>query len=144
RLEIFDDPRSAIIVATFELPGVKLSNLSVTVSRGVLMVQGERLSRYPQRNQNPAPRRPLGAVDMNRTVGVHGRPHHVPNDPRLFPIRELRYGAFRRTMRLPDGTEPRNITASLSEGLLSITWPRARTIDYNASQTPTSCNPPLA
>ncbi len=38
-----------------------------------------------------------------------------------FYVRERHYGAFRRTINLPEGTERSSVTAQLQDGLLEIT-----------------------
>ena len=40
-----------------------------------------------------------------------------------FVRRERRYGAFSRTMALPDGVDPKKIKASTHDGLLEVTIP---------------------
>jgi HSP20 family protein len=38
-----------------------------------------------------------------------------------YYMRERQYGSFRRTINLPEGTEPSSVTALLQDGLLEIT-----------------------
>jgi HSP20 family protein len=38
-----------------------------------------------------------------------------------YYVRERQYGSFRRTINLPEGTEPSSVTALLQDGLLEIT-----------------------
>ncbi|KAJ6588382.1 hypothetical protein B0H19DRAFT_882990, partial [Mycena capillaripes] len=112
RMEVYNDPDSPNIVATFELPGVKNADITIAVKQGVLLLQGERRPRY-RRNRHPS-------------VRAHAR---------MFPFEELRYGEFRRAVRLPPGVDvtvltllyPQNscISASLSDGLLTVSWPRS-------------------
>ncbi|KAJ6613561.1 HSP20-like chaperone, partial [Mycena sp. CBHHK59/15] len=99
RMEVYNDPDSPNIVATFELPGVKNSDVSISVKQGMLLIQGQRHPRYPSRARAEA-------------------------DSRYFPFQELRYGSFRRSLRLPSGADTSSITASLSDGLLTVSWPR--------------------
>jgi HSP20 family protein len=40
-----------------------------------------------------------------------------------FVRRERRYGGFSRTMRLPDGVDPKKIKATTHDGLLEVTIP---------------------
>jgi HSP20 family protein len=42
-------------------------------------------------------------------------------DEKAYYVRERQYGGFRRTINLPDGTEPSSVTALLEDGLLEIT-----------------------
>ena len=42
-------------------------------------------------------------------------------DDNAYYIRERQYGTFRRTINLPEGTEPSSVSALLEDGLLEIT-----------------------
>ncbi|KAJ6531061.1 hypothetical protein B0H19DRAFT_1327052 [Mycena capillaripes] len=42
-MDLYDNPDSRSIVATFELPGVKIEDTSITVNQGILVIQGQRL-----------------------------------------------------------------------------------------------------
>jgi HSP20 family molecular chaperone IbpA len=39
------------------------------------------------------------------------------------PISEIRYGRFRRTIKLPRGIEAHDVDASMADGLLTVSWP---------------------
>ncbi|EIN14506.1 hypothetical protein PUNSTDRAFT_57324, partial [Punctularia strigosozonata HHB-11173 SS5] len=43
-----------------------------------------------------------------------------------YPIQELKYGKFERTIRLPFGIEaqPNVVTATMHDGMLTVSWPR--------------------
>ncbi|KAJ7202737.1 HSP20-like chaperone, partial [Mycena rebaudengoi] len=103
RMDVYDDPDSPTIVATFELPGVvKRDDVSISVKDGALIVQGQRLL--------------LCATDMDVDSDANAR---------FFPFQELRYGSFARRLQLPLGANTRHTTASLSDGLLTVSWPRS-------------------
>jgi HSP20 family protein len=83
--------RDADLGIRIELAGVRPEDVSVTFSQGVLTVSGER-----------------------RTVlGTGG------DDS--FHIRERFYGAFRRSITLPEGTTESQIDAEFENGLVEIT-----------------------
>ncbi|KAJ7137959.1 HSP20-like chaperone [Mycena epipterygia] len=119
RLEIYDDPESQNIVATFELPGVKISDLTISVQQENLEIRGQRLSRYGlNRRRHPS----LSELSLADAVPAGA---DAESNIRFFPCRELRYGAFYRKLRLPSGADVSCISASLSDGLLTVSWPRA-------------------
>jgi HSP20 family protein len=105
RMELYDDPDSPNIVATFELPGVKISDLSISVKQGVLLLHGERRARYiPHRHPSVRGQSQTEAGDMDvdsPTTSEAARQARA----RLFPYEELRYGQFRRAIRLPQGAD---------------------------------------
>ncbi|KAJ7704361.1 HSP20-like chaperone, partial [Mycena rosella] len=96
RMELYDDPDSPDIVATFELPGIKTSDLSITVRQGML------------------------SMDVDASQSAQTR----KPEARHFPVHELRYGPFRRVVQLPTNADTSCINASLSDGMLSVSWPR--------------------
>ncbi|KAF7343429.1 SHSP domain-containing protein [Mycena venus] len=125
RMELYDNPDSANIVATFELPGVKISDLSISVKQGVLLIHGERRARYiphrhPSVRGHSQAQAEAGDMDVDSPTSSESAAH-----ARLFPLEELRYGEFRRAIRLPPGADTSCINASLSDGLLTVSWPRS-------------------
>ncbi|KAF7326278.1 SHSP domain-containing protein [Mycena kentingensis (nom. inval.)] len=104
RMEIYDDPASADTVATFELPGVTSEQLSLGVKDNVLVVRGQRAPRFPFSSDGSA----RAAAQYRRT----------------FPWRELRYGSFYRNLHLPPGVDTAQMKASLTDGLLVVSWVR--------------------
>ncbi|KAJ7672615.1 HSP20-like chaperone [Mycena polygramma] len=125
RMEIFNDPDSPNVIATFELPGVKIADLSISVKQGVLLIHGERQPRYRRRQRHPSVRgQPQAEAGDNMDVDSAAASRASEAHARLFPKEELRYGQFRRAVRLPTGADTSCISASLSDGLLTVTWPR--------------------
>jgi HSP20 family protein len=56
------------------------------------------------------------------TLTIDGERTGAPDDEGVtYYVRERHYGAFRRTINLPDGIDKSDITASLEDGLLEIT-----------------------
>ncbi|KAJ6463889.1 HSP20-like chaperone [Mycena sanguinolenta] len=116
RMEIYDNPASDTIVATFELPGVKFTDISISVKDEVLFVEGERRNKYI-RHRHPSVREPARTEGGNMDVDSD-----MIKD--LFPHSEFRYGKFRKTFDLPRGADNSCIKASTSDGLLTVIWPR--------------------
>jgi HSP20 family protein len=77
------------IVVRAELPGVKPENVDITLSRGVLTIQGERKAEQERQGSG-------------------------------YYVRERRYGAFRRTMQLPEGVDENSINARYENGVLEV------------------------
>ncbi|KAJ6451518.1 HSP20-like chaperone [Mycena vitilis] len=124
-MEILDDPDSPNVIITFEVPGVKSTDLSVSLKQGVLLILGERQPRYrPSRQRHHSVRRQAHADARDVDSTVASRAYDYEAHVTLFPIKELRYGQFRRAIRLPDGADTSRTSASLSDGLLTVTWPR--------------------
>ncbi|KAH7928333.1 hypothetical protein BV22DRAFT_1044709 [Leucogyrophana mollusca] len=94
--QLCDDPSSSRVTATLELPGLKSGDVSVQLEDNCLVVSGERQSRIP----------------TNETGATK------------FPIQEIKYGKFLRKLDVPAGTMMSTISASMSEGLLVVSWPR--------------------
>lgn len=97
RVEICDDPSSSRITATLELPGLKADDVRVTLERdNLLAISGERTPKAPS----------------DRSASV------------TFPVREIKYGKFLRTLDVPSGTMMSTISAAMSDGMLLVSWPR--------------------
>jgi HSP20 family protein len=85
-VEICDDPSSSRITATLELPGMKADDVRVTLERDKLLaISGERVSKAPS--------------DQSASVN--------------FPVREIKYGKFLRTLDVPSGTMVSSMEPSL-------------------------------
>ncbi|KAJ7633195.1 HSP20-like chaperone [Roridomyces roridus] len=117
RMEMYDNPSSPRGVATFELPGVKIGDLDISAKRGLLIVKGHRRARYQGSSRHPS-LRGVGSESVQDDV-----------NKRYFPHQELRYGSFYRKLRLPPGADTSRIQASMSDGLLTVTWPRLAVIE---------------
>ncbi|KAH9994559.1 small heat shock protein, partial [Russula compacta] len=99
-VEICDHPQSRFVTATFELPGLKKEEIGVHLTHdGRLTISGDR--------QPPAF---LANTDSGLAV---------------YPVKELKYGRFERTINIPAGLEVKDINASLADGMLCVSWPRA-------------------
>ena len=83
--------RDGDLVIRVEVAGVAPEDVSITFSGGVLTVSGVR-------------RTELGSASTDS-----------------FYIRERPYGAFRRALTLPPGTDDAQIAAEISDGLVEIT-----------------------
>ncbi|KAI0317989.1 hypothetical protein OF83DRAFT_76428 [Amylostereum chailletii] len=112
-MQIYDSPHASTVTALFELPGMQNNEINVSVGRdGRLTVTGER------------------------------RPPPLFEDPEVgrsrYPVSEIKYGKFERTVNIPPGIEVKDIVAGLTEGMLSISWPREVPRKHNSSPPVTS------
>jgi HSP20 family protein len=68
---------------------------------------------------------PREEVDLSfdkNALTIFGERSGAPDEETTtFYVRERHYGAFRRTINLPEGTERSSVSASLEDGLLEIT-----------------------
>ncbi|KAF8639196.1 hypothetical protein AX17_001682 [Amanita inopinata Kibby_2008] len=124
RMDILDDPSSTHIVATFELPGVRSDQLALNIHDGIMHVQGRRLPRTVQEhrmNRNPQSNGP-----RKTTATTHDDDSSCSSvESKKYPVQELRYGLFKREVKLSKGVKEDEVTALLKDGLLIVTWPRA-------------------
>jgi HSP20 family protein len=67
---------------------------------------------------------PREDVDLSfdkNALTIFGERTGAPDEQTTYYVRERHYGAFRRTINLPEGTERSSVSASLEDGLLEIT-----------------------
>lgn len=88
------------IIAQVELPGIKADQVLVEIVDGDLVVRGERP--YD---------RPAGSEE--------------PEEP-AYHLMERAHGTFARRFPLPPGVNAEAVTASLVDGLLTVTVPKGR------------------
>ncbi|KAI0718575.1 HSP20-like chaperone [Cerioporus squamosus] len=118
RMELWDDGGNPLITAVFELPGMGPNEVSVDVVDGRLVISGER--RQHARSQAYAAHGDIGAGDEddNASGFVMGRSC-------VLRVRELKYGFFRRVVAVPAGCTTKDVEASMENGMLTVSWPRA-------------------
>lgn len=88
-MDFIDNPAESILTAVFEVPGIKTNDISLHISNGHLVLSGERRPTYNTTQQSEALPQDT-SVNNNRA-------------PRLtVPIQELRFGRFRRAIRIPE------------------------------------------
>ncbi|KAJ7844992.1 HSP20-like chaperone, partial [Mycena olivaceomarginata] len=116
RAEVFDDSDHSNIEAAFEVPGVTPSDIKVFVKQEMLIIQGQRLPRHYM-----GPHLPIAPP----STPTRSQPRvTMPIRPIAAGVREFHYGKFCRALRLPSGTNVEKIRAALSDGVLTVTWPR--------------------
>ncbi|KAE9405508.1 hypothetical protein BT96DRAFT_1015494 [Gymnopus androsaceus JB14] len=108
RCELFEDPASNLVTASFELPGVRKHEIDLHLREGYLVVEGER--RRPDNEHVSSSSREAADAIASR---------------REFRVQELRYGKFERRIPVPPGTQDADIKAEVAEGMLKVTWPQS-------------------
>ena len=93
-MDFIDDPGESVLTAVFEVPGIKTSDISLHIVDGHLVVSGERRPSYNITQQSEAPPQDTAENDIQ-----------VPK--LTIPIQELRFGTFRRAVRIPEGLKVR-------------------------------------
>jgi HSP20 family protein len=81
------------VVVKAELPGMKESDIDVSVTDGLLTIRGE-------------------------------RKHEEETKEKGYYRSEWVYGAFRRSVPLPTGTDPEKIKATYHDGVLEVKFPK--------------------
>jgi HSP20 family protein len=102
-MDILEDTEAGTTTATLELPGLKKEEISLRIHDGSLVVWGERHSRLLPNDQATA--------------------QSGNSQKRSLVSREIKYGKFRRVIPLPSGVQTNQISASMGEGMLTVTWP---------------------
>jgi HSP20 family protein len=64
----------------------------------------------------------LSVTDNVLTIKGHRKPQGEAKDPSYF-LREFGYGAFERSLGLPEWVDPARVTAKYANGMLEVTMP---------------------
>ena len=112
-MDFVDDPSSSDLFAVFEIPGVPLSGLSLQIHEGTLVLRGERRPSYNFTPiQGASSHTPVGA-SLESATEIAQTENQTPK----FPVKELYFGDFRRSIPLPAGIKVINqdfLTPTLS------------------------------
>ncbi len=134
-MDLYDDPANPHITAMLEVPGMKAEHLSVRIEHGRLIVEGERTGPHLHIG---------GSASANSSSEPSADAESETATLALYPVRELKYGKFRREITLPAGvnvsltscvsslfrrltflsSQAVHVRSILVEGMLTISWPR--------------------
>jgi len=84
---------------TAELPGMKLENVSVDFTDGMLTIRGEKVDE-----------------------------HTAKEDDRTIYMWERRFGSFQRTLPFPGGIDDKKIGAEFKDGVLTVHLPKVEEV----------------
>ncbi|KAJ6457087.1 hypothetical protein C8R47DRAFT_996013, partial [Mycena vitilis] len=95
RADTLYDPRTRVLTAYLEVPGLKKRDVNITLSTTLF--------------------------NRLRQVVVHGQTH-PPFPPSTIgpPLRERKYGRFARAFPVPADTQPDDIDATMEDGVLVL------------------------
>ncbi|EJD02051.1 HSP20-like chaperone [Fomitiporia mediterranea MF3/22] len=103
------------MIATLELPGLQKNDVSITARpNGDLIISGER---------RPSHLLYLQAAQQQQDSEEGEVKEEEKEVKGRTVFNELKFGKFQRIIRLPSGTDPATITASMDDGMLTICWP---------------------
>lgn len=128
RMDLIDDPTKTIITAVVEIPGIHARDLTLKIVDGQLILEGKRQALYLSSPQPLSDKKESNDSDPNQ---------------RLVPIQELRFGEFHRAIPVGKGIKDADVTAHLSEGILTLSWPRPSDMSRSYSETTSIAPHPL-
>jgi HSP20 family protein len=109
-VDVHEDENSYVVDA--ELPGLKKEDVKINFQDGVLTIAGER--KY-EREQGGQPENGGGVkVETKKSASVHRM--------------ERLYGKFYRSFSFPTQVNPDGINAKFSDGVLTVTVPKAEQV----------------
>ena len=108
-MDIVDDPSLSRVVAMFELPGIRSSDIALQIRENNLIITGARTmpsAEALRQECNTADDKEIKPEDNDVDMKSES-----PSIARLnAPIQELRYGSFYRAIRIPEGVQVRKFT----------------------------------
>ena len=104
RLDIHEGPNNTVI-ATVDIPGLKREDVNIELHDNKLTVSGERHIHTETRSTSEEKEKQQGKE---------------PN----WIVRERSWGKFSRSITVAEGTTPDSIKASVTDGVLTITFPK--------------------
>lgn len=155
-VDIVNDPESPRYLGIFELPGLKSADINISLKDGYIVVHGDRKSPYTKSSSCTEESCP-DAMDIDLESFRRAQVN----------VRELRYGPFARRIKVPSGTKvstslirpeesfdniikESDVNATLTEGMLRVTWPKSPQRDDSPSRvfkdepSSPSLSPPLS
>ncbi|KAF6748041.1 HSP20-like chaperone [Ephemerocybe angulata] len=131
RMDVVDDPSSNSLIAVFELPGIKTSDVTLQIRGGSLIISGERrappaVEKALRALQRSLPRNPLTAADSLVSGEMESDTDSNSGTalPSTITLHELRFGQFYRAIPVPEGIKESDVSAALQDGMLTVTWPK--------------------
>lgn len=105
-MDIVDDPSLSRVVAMFELPGIRSSDITLQIREGNLVITGTRTMPSAE-----ALRQECSTADDKEIKPEDNDVDMKSESPSIArlnaPVQELRYGSFYRAIRIPEGIQVR-------------------------------------
>jgi HSP20 family molecular chaperone IbpA len=102
-MDLLDDESTPVVIATFELPGVKAKDVRLEVRGDALLLSG---LRTPRETTLPPQVREALILRSQAVRGERSSNSPPPTQTHKVSITyELRYGPFRRVIKLPSGVK---------------------------------------
>ncbi|AKU98830.1 Heat shock protein, Hsp20 family [Labilithrix luteola] len=109
------------IVFACDVPGVKASDLEVTIDKGVLTIKGQRKFESPQQSAASSANAASTEVAAQDPTAKAQAASRTANG-KVWLGRS--YGSFARSYTLPEGIDAEKMVADLSDGVLSVRIPK--------------------
>jgi len=110
KADIHEGPNNTV-VATIEIPGLKREDINIELHDTKLTISGERHTHTETR--------PPATTSGQEKAG-EGDEKKEPN----WIVRERSWGKFSRSITVPEGTKPDSIKATVTDGVLTVTFPK--------------------
>lgn len=105
-MDIVDDPSISRVVAMFELPGIRSSDITLQIRESNLVITGMRTM-----PSSESLRQECNTVDDKEIKSEDNDVEMKSEAPVIVrlnaPVQELRYGSFYRAVCIPDGIQVR-------------------------------------
>jgi HSP20 family molecular chaperone IbpA len=123
-MDLVDDPSAPRVVALLEITGIKSSDITLQIRDSNLLVMGTRTppTLDSLKREFTSDEKEIKPEDKDVEMKTEV-PKSSPANVQV-PIQELRYGSFYRAIRIPDDIQESDVSATLHEGMLKVTWPR--------------------
>jgi len=120
RMDMYESSSSSssrpLITATFELPGLRKEDVHIDIIEGNMIVTGDRNRLTAIEHDNDDEMKDDGAERAEEG-------EILPGNQSGYTVREIKRGRFRRVVPLPAGIHLEDVKASMSDGILTVTFP---------------------
>lgn len=101
-----------------ELPGVKQSDVKITVDKNILSLAGKKVSLFSKINSDSDSSKSHVEGDVSSEV------ENQVSEGLQAQVVEREYGQFTRSFTLPESVDAKNMKAKFSDGVLTIEIPK--------------------
>ena len=125
RLDLRENPDNTI-TAVFELPGLRKEDVSIELHGKFLTIRGGR-----SLNSDTSDAAAQDGTSQSPTESLSAGATQASGNTRgpTYIVQERHYGSFSRSIPVPEGTDPGSVKASVEDGILTVTFPKAKPED---------------